>query len=41
MLIFENLCQDTVGPKVFGKPDKEWWKQNEGYMRKPLFMPLR
>mmetsp|Transcript_91367 Transcript_91367/g.133588 ORF Transcript_91367/g.133588 Transcript_91367/m.133588 type:complete len:96 (+) Transcript_91367:43-330(+) len=37
----EGDRQDTVGPKVFGREDKNWYKDAEGYLRKPLFMPLR
>ena len=41
MLEPEGDGQDTVGPKVFGREDKSWFKMAEGYLRKPLFMPLR
>ena len=37
----EGDAQDTVAPKVFGKEDKAWFKNVEGFLRKPLFMPLR
>ena len=41
MLEPEGDGQDTVAPKVFGREDKAWFKMAEGYLRKPLFMPLR
>ena len=33
--------QDTVAPKVLGREDKRWFNDVQGFLRKPLFMPLR
>ena len=41
LLETEGDGQDTVAPKVFGKEDKAWYRNVEGFLRKPLFMPLR